>query len=148
MKKMLILAVVAALAGCATTGRRTAAVTLEFRPASQSPGPGLMEMAVPGSENLVYVSEQVVLANSDVKSARVTSGQFGPQIDIMFTEAGAERFTRATENNISKPLAVLVDGKLLIAPIVQQKVTGGRAVITGRFTEQEAKRIADGIVGE
>lgn len=147
MKKMLILAVAAALAGCATTGGRTAAVTLEFRPGSQSPGPGLTEMAVPGSERPVYVSERVVLSNADVKSARVVSGQAGPQIEIVFTETGAARFTSATEQNIMKPLAILVDGKLLSAPIVREKITGGRVVISGQFTEQEAKRIASGITG-
>ncbi len=147
MKKVLVVAVVAALAGCATTGGRTAPVTLEFRPGSESPGPGLTEMTLAGSERSVYVSEQVVLSNAEVKSARVVSGQGGPQVDIVFTETGAERFARATEQSIMKPLAILVDGKLLSAPIVRETITGGRAVIAGRFTEQEAKRIADGIVG-
>ena len=46
-----------------------------------------------------------------------------------------------------KPLVILVDGKVLSAPIVREKISGGRAVIAGRFTEEEAKHIANGIVG-
>jgi preprotein translocase subunit SecD len=148
MKTMLTLVVVAALTGCATMRSQNASVTLEFRPGSQSPGSGLTEMTVPGSERPVYVSDDVLLSNADVESARVVSGPHGPQIEVVFTRAGTERFTTATEQNIMKPLAILVDGKLLSAPIVREKITGGRAVLSGRFTEQEAKRIADGIVGK
>ena len=125
-----------------------APVTLEFRPGSQSPGPGLTKMTVPGSERTVYVSDDVLLSNADVESAHTVSGPSGPQIEIVFTKAGAKRFTKATEQNIMKPLAILVDGKLLSAPIVREKITGRRAVISGQFTEQEARRIADGIVGK
>lgn len=96
MKKMLTLVVVAALTGCATTGGRNTSVQLEFRPGSQSPGPGLTEMTVPGSERPVYVSEDVLLPNADIESDRVVSGPNDPQIEIVFTKARAKRFTIAT----------------------------------------------------
>ena len=147
MKKILLLAMVTALIGCVTVRSRNAAVTLEFRPGSQSPGPGLTEMTVPGSERPIYVSDDAVLSNADVKSARVVPGPSGPQIEIVFTKAGAERFATATENNLMKPLGIIVDGQLISAPTVREKVSGGRAIITGSFSEDEAKRIADGIVG-
>lgn len=102
-------------------------------------------MTLPGSERPVYVSEQVVLSNTDVKSASVYFGQYGVEIHIVFTEIGAERFACATEQNIMRPLAILVDGRLLSAPIVRERITGGTAVISGNFTMQEAERIADGI---
>jgi preprotein translocase subunit SecD len=104
-------------------------------------------MAVPGSGRPVYVSDDILLSNADIASARVVSGPNGFQIEVSFTRVGTERFASATEQNIMKPLAILLDGRLISAPIVREKITGGRAVITGRFTEQEARRIADGIVG-
>ena len=148
MRIMRALVVVVALTGCATTPRQKASVALELRPASQSPGPGLTEMTASGSEKPVYVSDNVVLSNDSVKSARLVSGPGGPQIEIVFTKAGAERFATATEQNLMKPIAILVGGKLISAPIVREKISGGKAVISGRFTEEEAKRIADGIVGK
>ncbi|MFC1831043.1 hypothetical protein ACFL0S_03370 [Thermodesulfobacteriota bacterium] len=145
MKKILILAFVAALAGCATAGNRTAPVTLEFRSGSQSPAPGLTKMTAPGSESPVYISEQIVLSNADVESACVVSGESGPQIEIVFTEEGAKRFSTVTEQNIMNPLAILVDGQLLSAPIVRERITGGKALISGSFGKAEAERIANGI---
>lgn len=147
MKKLLLPGIIVALTGCATIRSRPPAVTLEFRPGSQNPGPGLTQMTVPGASSPVYISEEVVLSNEDVQSARVGSGPNGPRIEIFFTKAGAERFATATASNIRNPLGILVDGQLISAPIVMEKITGRRADISGRFTQEEAKRIADGIVG-
>ena len=149
MKKVLILTVAAILTGCTTIRNPgTAAVTLEFRPGSQSPENGLTEMTVPGSKTPVYISEDVALSNADVQSARVLTGPNGQQIEIVFTKVGAERFAATTERLIRKPLGILVDGKLISAPVVMDKISGGKAIITGSFSEEEAKRIADGITGQ
>jgi len=148
MRIVMALVVVVALTGCATMPRQKAAVSVEFRTASQSPAPGLTEMMAAGSEQPVYVSGNVLLSNDSVKSARMVPSPYGPQIEIVFTKAGTEIFARATEQHLMKPIAILVDGKLISAPIVRDRISGGRAVISGKFTEQEAKRIADGIVGK
>ncbi len=136
-----------ALTGCTTTPREKANVSVEFRTASQSATPGLTEMTASGSEQPVYVSGNVLLSNDSVKSARMVSSPYGPQIEIVFTKTGTEIFAKATEQHLMKPIAILVDGKLISAPIVREKISGGKAMISGRFTEEEAKRIADGIVG-
>ena len=148
MKKVLILTVAAILTGCTTMRNPGTAVTLEFRPGSQSPGNGLTEMTVPGSKTPVYISEDVALSNADVQSARVLTGPNGQQIEIVFTKIGAERFAATTERLIRKPLGILVDGKLISAPVVMDKISGGKAIITGSFSVEEAKRIADGITGQ
>ena len=147
MKKILILAIVTTLSGCATMRSQTTPITLEFRPGSQSPGAGLIEMTVAGSDQPIYISKDVALSNADVASSRVVSGPNGPQIEIVFTKAGAERFAIITKNNIRKPLGILIDGKLISAPIVMEKIAGGKALITGTFSQKEAKRLSDGIVG-
>jgi preprotein translocase subunit SecD len=105
-------------------------------------------MTVPGSKAPVYISEDVALSNADVQSARVVTGPNGQQIEIVFTKVGAERFAATTERLIRKPLGILVDGKLISAPVVMDKISGGKAIITGSFSEEEAKRIADGITGQ
>jgi hypothetical protein len=145
MKKIATLMLMVTLAGCTTMPSAKPGVTLQFRPGSQTPATGLTEMTVVGSDQKVYLSNEVVLSNADVKSARVVTGPSGPQIDIIFTQPGTERFTRATANNIMRPLGILVDGQLISAPIVREKITGGRAVMSGPFSEQEARRIAAGI---
>ena len=122
-------------------------VTLEFRPAESAPGEGLTEMTVAGSGAKVYLRDEVVLSNADVASASVvTDGPGGPRVRIVFTKAGGKRFTQATEDNIMKPIAILVDGNVVTAPIVREKITARNAEISGSLTVEEARRIAEGIV--
>ncbi len=119
---------------------------LEVRTGSQTSAPGLTEMTVVGSDQKVYLSKEVVVTNGDVESSSVIQGESGrTEIEIVLTEAGAERFSRATESNVGKILGILVDGQLISAPRVQEKISGRKALITGAFSDDEARRIANGI---
>lgn len=84
------------------------------------------------------------LTGADLKNADVvfdsTSGK--PVIALAFTEEGGRKFTDITGKNIGKPLAILLDGLVISAPIVQSQITGGTAQITGDFTVDEAKNLA------
>ena len=62
-----------------------------------------------------------------------------PLILLQFDDEGAKIFEELTTRNIGKPLAVFLDYQLTQAPIVQDKISGGKAQITGDFTIQEAK---------
>lgn len=80
-----------------------------------------------------------------VESAQVIfGGQVGqPQISLVFDDEGAKLFEAITEKNIGKPLAVFLDNNLITAPTVQEKITGGKAQITGQFTIPEAKQLVE-----
>ncbi len=69
-----------------------------------------------------------------------TTGQ--PLITLTFDDRGAEVFERLTEENVGKVLAIYIDGVPISTPVVQDKITGGEAQITGDFTIQEAKELA------
>ncbi len=62
-----------------------------------------------------------------------------PQISLNFNAEGADIFEKLTEKNIGKQIAVFLDGVLITAPVVQEKIAGGKAQITGQFTLDEAK---------
>ncbi len=83
------------------------------------------------------------LTGSDLKSANVifdpTTGR--PAVSIDFTEEGTEKFANLTEKNIGKPLVIFLDGQVVSAPVVQEKITGGPALISGDFTTEEAKEL-------
>lgn len=78
-----------------------------------------------------------------------------PQIQLRFNEDGTKLFEEITERNVKKPLAIFLDGMSIIdtdgddqitfndlyAPIVQEKITGGQAVITGEMNIDKAKEI-------
>ncbi len=67
---------------------------------------------------------------------------YQPYVSIQFNDDGAKLFEEITGRNVGKPLAIFVGGQLISAPNVNQKISGGRAQITGRFTVDEANNLA------
>jgi len=65
-----------------------------------------------------------------------------PYVLLTFDSRGARIFARITGENIKKRLAIILDKKVYSAPVIQDKITGGRAQITGAFTMQEAHDLA------
>jgi protein-export membrane protein SecD len=64
-----------------------------------------------------------------------------PIIALEFTKEGALLFEQITERNVGKIVAIYLDGAPISTPVVQQKITGGEAVITGQFTLDESKKL-------
>ncbi|MEK7502851.1 MAG: protein translocase subunit SecD [Patescibacteria group bacterium] len=105
--------------------------------------PNSIKNAATQSENVSYEDFAATnLTGKYVKRANVVFGQIGEaQVLLEFTPEGADIFEKITEKNIGFPLAVFLDGSVISAPIVQQKISGGSAQITGQFTLAEAKEL-------
>ncbi|OGM14964.1 protein-export membrane protein SecD [Candidatus Woesebacteria bacterium RIFCSPLOWO2_01_FULL_39_23] len=84
------------------------------------------------------------LTGANLESARVEYDQntSKPVVGIKFDEEGAKKFEDLTEKNVGKPLAIILDTEIVSAPIVQEKISGGSAVISGNFTIEGAKNLA------
>ncbi len=100
------------------------------------------------------VDEQPILTEADVREAAVTEDitETGPQVSVAidFSRQGAEAFEAATEANVQRRIALIVDGQVMSAPVVQSKISGGSARITmGRnpLDQQraDAERLARGL---
>jgi len=65
-----------------------------------------------------------------------------PIISLQFNEEGARIFEEITSRNIEKPIAIYIDREMVSAPVVQEKITGGRAQISGDFTIEEARELS------
>lgn len=83
------------------------------------------------------------LSGSDLARANVSfNPEDGtPEVGLTFNERGAEKFSQITERNVGKPLAIFLDEVPLQAPIVQVKIDGGSAVISGDYTLEDVKNI-------
>jgi protein-export SecD/SecF family membrane protein len=66
-----------------------------------------------------------------------------PQVSISFNTDGAQIFSEMTAADVGKPLAIFLDGQLIEAPVVQQQITGGQAVISGGFTVASAQQLVE-----
>jgi preprotein translocase subunit SecD len=64
------------------------------------------------------------------------------QVAIEFSPEGARRFGEVTEQNVGKQLAIILDSTVYSAPRINERIPGGRAVITGQFTIEDARDLA------
>jgi hypothetical protein len=131
-------------------GRTTvyAAVRFEVRLAEDHAGAGLREAGVTGAGRAIYLHEEIVVTNADIERSAVVPvpGSSPPRfnIGIRFNEAGADKMRRVTANHLGKPLAVLIDGEVVMAPVLRSAI-GESAMITGDYSRAEAERIVNGI---
>jgi hypothetical protein len=125
-----------------------AAVRFEVRLAEDHPADGLTEAAVTGSDRQVYLHVGTVISNSDIAQANVLGSDAAPPVSISlrFTPEGAAKMSRATQAHIGRPLAILIDGEVVMAPVIRDPITAD-AMITGDYTRAQADRIASGVLG-
>jgi len=65
-----------------------------------------------------------------------------PEVSLEFDEEGSKLFETITERNVNKQVAIFLDNYIISAPNVSEKITGGKAVISGKFSTNEAKLLA------
>lgn len=84
------------------------------------------------------------LTGKYLKKAELSFDQtiYQPLVLLQFDDEGSEIFENLTSENIGKPLAIYIDGLPISVPIVQEKISGGKAQISGKFTIDEAKALA------
>lgn len=123
-----------------------AAVRFEIRLAEDSPAPGLREMKLPGESRSIYVHDEVILSNGDIDQAQLiaTENPLQFSVGVDFNLTGAQKIRVATENHIGRPVAILIDGEVVIAPVVRAAI-GSSAVISGNYTREQALAIVNGI---
>jgi len=89
------------------------------------------------------VKKRVMLTGDVLNDAKVSIGQFNdPYVSITFDGKGGREFERITGDNIKKRMAVVLDNTIYSAPVIQDRITGGHAQITGNFSMQEANDLA------
>src|SRR3989338_1709979 len=64
-----------------------------------------------------------------------------PEISLEFNDNGAKIFEEITARNVGEPVAIFLDGAPISIPVVQEKITGGKAQITGKFSVDEARQL-------
>jgi preprotein translocase subunit SecD len=89
------------------------------------------------------LKRRTLLTGANLTNARVDFDQFNiPFVSINFDKKGARDFERITGENVNKRLAIVLDNTVASAPVIQEKIAGGQARITGNFTLEEAKDLA------
>jgi preprotein translocase subunit SecD len=123
-----------------------AAVRIEVRLAETEAAGALRAARIAGSDRVVYLHPETVVSNGDVADSRAVPSDDGLRFSVLVElhPPAAERMRRATSAHVGRPLAILIDGEVAVAPIVRSPI-GETAVITGNYSKAEAQRIADGL---
>jgi len=90
------------------------------------------------------LKEKTLMTGDVIKDARVSlDSQFHePYVSMEFNDIGARLFEQITGANVKKRLAIILDNNVYSAPVIQERIAGGRAQITGRFNMDEANDLA------
>jgi len=98
-----------------------------------------------GSDKTPYLLEARTLMTGEyITDARVrpTSGLEGPYVELILNAAGARLFEKITAENVNRRLAIVLDNRVYSAPVIKERIGGGRASITGSFDIKEARDLA------
>ena len=92
----------------------------------------------------VLLKKTALLTGEALETAKVEIGnRFNePHVALAFNDRGARLFEKITQDNQGRQLAIILDNIVQSAPVIQERISGGRAQITGRFTLEEAKDLA------
>ncbi len=91
----------------------------------------------------ILLKKKASLTGKSLSDAQVGFGNLGlSYVSIHFNSRDAKKFGEITEKNTGKRLAILLDGKVRLAPVIKEPIYSGEAQITGDFSPDEARDIA------
>ncbi|MFT4120358.1 SecDF P1 head subdomain-containing protein [Bradyrhizobium sp.] len=129
-------------------------VTVSFRlidvsiPAEQaqagSPPPNAEVLLGSKDQRPYLVTKDIVLGGDDISYAGpgYATGTQDPIASFHFNGRGTRRFAHITAENVGRPFAIVLDDKVISAPVIREPITGGSGQISGNFTLEEANSVA------
>ena len=107
----------------------------ELLPADNETGPD-------GQPVQYLVRKRVMVSGDTLVDAQPTVQDAQPVVSFRFDAVGARRFGDTTRRNVGRPFAIVLDGKVISAPVIREPILGGSGIISGNFTVQSARDLA------
>jgi protein-export membrane protein SecD len=131
-----------------TTAKLTFQMVCDAQPTAESTVPPADCAAFPQKENpeqplWVQTASSAMVDGADLVDAQPAFGQNNdPIVSFRFNQKGAVRFGKLTAENVGRPFAIILDGVVQSAPVIQTPILGGSGQISGRFTTEETNSLA------
>ena len=106
--------------------------------------PHVTDISSDGQPRKVLVRKRVMVSGENLVDAQPSFDQQTnePVVSFRFDSVGGKRFAKATTENVGKPFAIVLDGKVLSAPVIREPIIGGSGQISGSFTTEAANDLA------
>lgn len=122
-------------------------VTAEDRRSGRTPRGSLRlpsdERAADGEERFYVIRKRVMVSGDSLVDAATTRDQMGQwAVSFRFDSSGARKFGDVTTENVGRPFAIVLDGRVISAPVIREPIVGGTGQITGNFTVEEANDLS------
>ena len=119
---------------------KTANLSFRFIVQNDEPSFGSEKLSFEDGSEEAVVSKRIVINGENLLDAKPTMDNQSNQTVVSFTldRVGAKRFAKATTTGIGKRLAIILDGKIISAPVIRDAIVGGSGQISGNFTFQSA----------
>ncbi len=117
----------------------------EARRGRMPPGTEILQAVEDGrgrGGSAYLVRKRVMVGGDTLVDAQATFQNNEPVVSFRFDGTGAKRFGDATRENVGKPFAIVLDNKVISAPVIREPILGGSGVISGSFTVQTASDLA------
>jgi preprotein translocase subunit SecD len=95
-----------------------------------------------GEAPFYVVMKRVMVSGENLTDAQATYQDAQPVVSFKFDSIGGKRFCDATTSNVGKLFAIVLDGKVISAPVIRDAICGGSGQISGNFTVQTAQDLA------
>ncbi len=110
------------------------------------PGSELLESdertADGGPANMFVVRKRVMVSGDTLVDSSATFQDNMPVVSFRFDSVGAKRFGDATAKNVGRPFAIVLDRRVISAPVIREPILGGTGIISGNFTVQEVQDLS------
>jgi preprotein translocase subunit SecD len=143
MKKLIAIMIACLFVSVAGAADSTNSPVFQIRLVLDAPSGDSEQMSIISRKEVVNVQKTVLIDESALKSVQATTDKQGyPQIDLTFSGEGRKRFAEVTRQNVGKRLAFIGAGRLYCAPVIKTEISGGKAMIVGFSSQQEAKDLS------
>jgi preprotein translocase subunit SecD len=117
---------------------------LPIPPVNPPAGSQVLPYADPADGTGIVVQRRVMISGDQLIDAQQGFDQQSnrPVVNIKFDSQGGRKFARTTQENVGKPFAIILDGKVLSAPRINEPILGGSAQISGNFTVESGNELA------
>ena len=128
---------------------------LDFRMVDSSVAPEqALQGRLPPDDEILYsqsepkrpyvIEKRILVSGGDLTDARpgFDSRTSEPVVDFRFNTSGARKFAQATQENVGKPFAIVLDNQVISAPVIREPILGGSGQISGSFTVESATDLA------